>query len=938
MTTSTSPTSSKWRLHHLLDGSLHLLHDTLSAAGTATRFYPKTGNSSTASQGSVNTIRPKKNQRNQKVTSKIASRPSLQQDHQPSVSPATSSFTSPDKNFSGSTQSSRLASIKETTNSNGSQKNIQLDSDKRADTFKRGKNTNHSKSVGSVGKLKVSIGDTAHIIWSHIMGNDTNTKKGRRQEKKLVQTEITIKNALDSARFDKLKQSEGKPIFHESNAQVKKSSLPKSGTPTLTSAATTAPKSTFKVWINSPSIPFYLLFILLFLYHIVVRHILSYRNRTRISRKLQGMTGSKRFNVSQDELTKHISLLSERNKSKKVGNKITRDNGNGDAAGGHSQTTISKDRKCSNIQSDKSHEGGLNSNLMIAILESLNLLKDEKEELLQQRRLLTHDHDCNYDAIELDASEKKLIFKILTEKVGECKISLEANRKLQDAIDLIEAKYTDANETVQNLNDKLAQVKEQRDKLMESTEKNKLLHADALALVKELKASLKESNAKVEKLTNENIILTKVIDRLEEQNNEMEKVIDENCHSDNEELDIDEIDIGLVPSHSAISADESLTKDDDEIDHQELERREAEVAKLKTEKNILVKEVDQLQQSLSNVQRLLDEREVENGDISIKLSKLQTERDNLQGRQQSSLQNAIKQSSLESKVEELQKLLNRTQLDLENKSHEKEELHNEKNSIQQQLATIQEEKDKAPNVAVETLQVNNEQLQKSLNELEALHSQLCDDKSKIEQSFVITTTRFKSLLSENESLQSDLAKERKRITWCSKVLQGATNSASSLITTLQDEIHRATGVPPSYGVHSPTSNSDGYSGSKTLVHHAEMLQQQIEDIKQTNQEFVTVFQTLIKDTHAIHDVDALSTQKLNDTILSEPNINQTIDAARSNSSSQRDEMLNCIEIPRDDMNDKIDIHTRRRRRQNDSPAILSRTISVPRLWRKKSKS
>lgn len=927
MATSTSLTSSKWRLHYLLDGPLHLLQDTLSAAGAATRFYPNTGNSPTTFQGSA--IRSKKNQQKQKVTSKIVSRPSLQQDHKPSMSPATSSFTSPDKNFSGSTLSSRLASVKETTHPNGSQTNRLLDSDRCVAASKRGNNKkiHHPKSVDSVGKLKVSIRGTAHIIWSHIIGNDTNTKKGRRREKERVPSGYAIKNTLqkeDSTGFEKFnpKQSQGEPIFHESYVQVKKASLLKSGAPTFKSTATTAPTSIFEDWLNSSSIPLYPLIILLFLYHIMLKHIFSYRNRTQVRRKLQRMMGSKRFYVSQDELTRHINLISERNKSKGGGSNIaTWSNGNGDAAGGCSHITANKGRNSSDSPSDKSDKGGFNSNLMMAISESLNLLKDEKDELLQQRRSLLHDRDCNCNAKELAASEKKLIFEILTEKVEE----------------LMEAKCTNANEKAQNLTDKLAQVENDRNKLMESTEKNKRLYAEALVLVNELKGSLKESNAKVEKLTNENIILTNVIDRLEEQNNEMEKVIDEACHSDNEDLDIHEIDIALVSSYSVVSADESLTKD--EIDYQELERREAEVAKIEVENELLVKEVDQLRQSLSSVQKLLTQKEIENEDFSMKLSKFQTESNNLQGQQQSSLQNAIKQSRLESKVEELQKLLNRTQLDLENKSREKQDLlsslsqlHNEKKSIQEDnIHSSLRTTDRTPNAAVVTLQVKNEQLQKSLNELEVLHRNLCVEKSKIEQSIVITSTQFKGLLSEKESLQSDLCKERKRITWCNKVLQDASNSASSLITELQAEMHRATGVPPSDKVLSPRSNSDGSPCSKTLMHHAEILQQQITHIKQTNEELVAVFQMHIKDTNEIDDVE-----KSRDTMLNKPYVNQTIDIAQSNSISQRDEVLDCTEITHDDMNGKIDSE-RRRRRQSDSPGIY-RAISMPRLWRKKSKS
>jgi chromosome segregation ATPase len=768
-----------------------------------------------------------------------------------------------------------------------------------------------------------------------------------------------------------------------------------SATPTVSKATnpTNTPISK-SLLSSSPSIPLYPILILFIVYHLISR-LFSYRNRTKVSRKLKGMLGSKQFSVSQEELRGHIAKLKKRsgNHSPRVavGN---RGMGGDDAAGGiHKFINGKKSASLSDKCVESTSDGSLNSTLMQAISESLNLLKDEKEELIHQRRLLLHDRDCTYDEKELAVSEKKLIQQLLSEKVDECQKALKANQKLKEAMKLMEAECAGANDTAQNLADMLAQTKTEKEKLKESLEKKRRLHADAMASVSKLRESLKESEAQIEKLTNENIILNNVIGRLEVENNEMEKVIDEACRSDNGEMDIDEIDV------ADIADIESLTKDEDDAD---------EVAMLREEKESLEKKVDHLQQSLNEtrseldrlnkensslaqarstlsdaevneLQQLLDKKQSEldklsitNQELTTKLSQLQTECDILNSQKPSSLQQA-RISSLESKLEEMQKLLTRTQLDLEKKARENADVksnlsrvQNERDTLQQQIVMFEESiqqsstniNNEGSDSTLQALQMKNSQLQNSLADIESLYKSLCIEKSNMEQSIEITSDRFKSLLSEKETIQSSLRRERKRITWCSEVLQGASQSASSLIAEIHAELKRGDCiVTTSDGPQSPTSElSDGSSESKTLMHNAEVLQQQLQELKQTNQQLIAEFHRLNSDSaevniqHNNRNVSMINASEVVgcanhtfDTTGSDSSgelnvIQQMIDNAKKskNAKVSGEEMKRLVRSLENDMKSTPKMKRDKSNSPTNSSPTLPKALSMRRLWRKKS--
>ena len=677
---------------------------------------------------------------------------------------------------------------------------------------------------------------------------------------------------------------------------------------------------------------------------------------------------------------------------------------------------------------------------MKAISESLNLLKDEKEELIHQRRLLIHDRDMHYD----EQSEKKLILQLLAEKMEECHKTVKANQKLKEALKTTKLECSDANDTAQNLADKLAKTKKENDELKHSIEEKKRLHEDVAATALKLQKSIKEYEAKVEKLTNDNIILNNVIGRLEEENAEMEKVIDEACNSENRDIDIEEIDVAIVSS-SLVEDAESLTQDSEDDD----------IAKLQMEKESLQKQVNSMQQLLSTkqseldtmtremsslpqaredrssemkideLQHLLDHKQSdldrlatenqtitsklcnadqllaqkqsqldklssENQELTSQLSQVQHKYEDLNSRQLSSLQQA-RVSHLESKLEELQKVLTRTQLDLEKKSRENDTMaailsqaQNERDSLKQQLSTIQESNHKANEnhgrvdqsanpEAVEALQMKNNQLTKSLADLETLYTSLCTEKHNMEQSIEITSTRFRSILTEKETLESTLRKERKRIKWCNKALQDASNSASALIAELQVEIEKTNGTVSSpTSALSPTSKqSDGSAGSKTLMHHAEVLQKQLLALKHTNQQLVAAFKELIPDTdkNKSPEYTKLNADKIvsspkdspandehhdNFIVSNENALNQSIETTGSDSSGELKLLQQMLDNAKS--SGKVDADMKRlvssleneiqakkskpkrdkSRSPTNSSANLQRALSMRRLWRKKS--
>jgi chromosome segregation ATPase len=466
---------------------------------------------------------------------------------------------------------------------------------------------------------------------------------------------------------------------------------------------------------------------------------------------------------------------------------------------------------------------------------------------------------------------------------------------------------------------------------------------------------------------------------------------------------IDEIDVAYITSYSGVSEAESLTKDDDD-DDDALE----EVARLQEEKKSLENKVVELQQSLNQTQtklesvicknelsatapqsrvdhsselkivelgNLLEQKQSEldklataNLEISLKFSSLQTEYDTLN--KPSSLQQA-RISNLESKVEELQKLLTRTQLDLDKKINDIAEakatiirVQSERDSLQQQLIQAEESMhqtsldsaDKITTPALESMKVKNNQLQNSLADLESLYKSLCVEKSNMEKSIEITSNRFKDLLSEKETLQSSLKRERKRINWCNQILQDASQSAFTLIAELQTELKRAncTTAVVSDSSQSPMSAlSDCSSESKTLMHHAEVLQKQLVELKQTNQHLMLVLHTLLPNAadgvvEAIEELTALSTSN-------EHAANQTFATAGSDSSGDMNVIQQMIENAKNSRNAKVDGEMKRlvrslenetkanpmpKRDKSTSPTnsspTLSRALSMKRLWRKKS--
>ena len=520
----------------------------------------------------------------------------------------------------------------------------------------------------------------------------------------------------------------------------------------------------------------------------------------------------------------------------------------------------------------------------------------------------------------------------------------------------------------------------------------------------------------------------------------MEKVIDEACQSDNRDLDIEEIDVAIVSS-SLVEDAESLTQDDeddddivklqlekeslqnqvkdlqqllstkqseldtmaketrilpqaredtlsemkiDELQHL-LEDKQSDLDRLTTENQAVASKLSNADQLLTRTQLQLDKLTSENQGLNSQLSRLQLEHEDIKGRQISSLQQA-RVSHLESKLEELQKVLKRTQLELEKKSRGNETMttilsqaQNERDLLKEQLVAIQESTeranhegiDKPATPEVEELQNKNNQLTKSLADLETLYTSLCAEKHNMEKSIEITSTRFKSILTEKETLESTLRKERKRIKWCNKALQDASNSASILIFELQFEMKQANGTVSSPdSAHSPISKqSDGSVSSKTLMHHAEALQQQLLALKNTNQQLITAFKELIPDTEESKNSE--TTKIKADEIVSSPNkstahhdenhenfpenaLNQSIESTGSESSGELKLLQQMLDNAKS--SGKVDGDIKRlvssleneiqakksksKREKSRSPTNTSpnlhRALSVRRLWRKKS--
>eukprot|EP00804_Cyclotella_cryptica_P026508 CCRYP_008146-RA/>CCRYP_008146-RA protein AED:0.07 eAED:0.63 QI:0/0.5/0.66/1/0/0/3/1252/773 len=650
-----TPTPIMESAHHVLHGSLHLLQDTLADAGAASRFYPKSSLVGGKLQGAANA------NKKQKTGSKYQSgRP----DGYQYVAPATSSFTAPDRNEVGPTRSTRVASVhnKKTAASSSSVHRTraavgaQQGTSAKTSTYR---SNGHKKIKNQAGKVKVSIGDAAHHFWNRLMGNTTNAKNKRSQNRTPMSQNRMKKHDLikDSIRIDLpssplKKHAEPKRETSPTHRQESKQTLMEPQE-TILQASTSIlqnsshipleppvknanpPNTVFSIFSSesSPSIPIYPLLVLLLLHHFITR-VFSYRNRTKMHRKFEGMLGSKKFSLSQEELTKHIDLLAEKNKKKGRRGKDDHGGGknygrwsgngggavnrkNGDAAGGYGHGAgkrelvekgdSNREKNSSNKADDDTTEGGTLNSTLLAISESLRHFKDEKDELIHQRRLLLQDRDCVYDEKEVLLSEKKLFLKILAEKDGECQRLLKANKELEKHVKMLESECATANDTAQNLAEKLTQTKSEKTALSSALEARKVSHAELVASMTEWKERFSESEAKVTQLTNENIILKNVISRLEEENNEMEKVIDEACRSGNGDVDIEEIDCAIISSCDGVSEAESLTRDDDDsVDSQELKRRAEENNKLCLEKETLQTEVEELQQLLDRTRSELE--------------------------------------------------------------------------------------------------------------------------------------------------------------------------------------------------------------------------------------------------------------------------------------------------------------------------------------------
>jgi DNA repair exonuclease SbcCD ATPase subunit len=276
--------------------------------------------------------------------------------------------------------------------------------------------------------------------------------------------------------------------------------------------------------------------------------------------------------------------------------------------------------------------------------------------------------------------------------------------------------------------------------------------------------------------------------------------------------------------------------------------------------------VGELQQLLSKTQSDLEKLTLQNQELSTNLSKIQNEQDQLTTRQTSSLQQAKKMSDLESRVKELQQLLTQKQSDLEKNRSESEEISSnlsrvqkERDALQTELATAQQENDqradntKNPrsNATLESMQKKNDQLHNSLADIESLYSALRTEKIDIEKSFEVTSNCFKSLLTENESLQKSTRKDLKRVQECNKSLEEALKFISTLIAELKSEIQQANGSPPpispAKGTESPEVVSNKTSECKLLVQNTETLLEKLMDLKQTKQQLALAIQQLVMD-------------------------------------------------------------------------------------------
>ncbi|KAL7482574.1 hypothetical protein ACHAW6_013357 [Cyclotella cf. meneghiniana] len=802
--------------HHVLNGSLHLLQDTLTDAGTASRFYPTSSSLVGAKLQAVANANNKQKATNSKFQSERL-------DGQHHGAPATSSFTAPDRHQVGPTRSTRVASLH---NSNTAASSSAAHRARSLTAAQQGTNnakrnsykTNaHTKNNNQVGKIKVSIGDAAHHFWSRLMGNKSkaNTKRShnrtrtsQNKTKKHPSIKDSIKMELPTSPLKTRTQPKSEDSA-EHRQQSKKEIMDQQETnPHVSSSIpldvpqiqvessvknANPPNTIFSTFSSetSPSIPLYPLLFLIFLHHLLTR-VFSFRNRTKMHRKFEGMLGSKKFGLSQEELTRHIELLAERNKNKgrKRGGHHDGDsyrggrngdgggagNGkNGDAAGGYAhgagkredfkKENTHRENKSINKSGDHSTEEGTLNSTLHAISESLKQFKDEKEELIHQSRLLLQDRDCIFEEKEVLLSEKKLFLKILAEKDEECQRLVRANQELKENAEMLEFECATANDTAQNLAEKLANTKNEKNALSSSLEARKLSHAEVVASIAEWKERFSESEAKVTQLTNENIILKNVIARLEEENNEMEKVIDEACRSGNGDVDIDEIDCAIVSSCDGVSEAESLTRDDDDsVDSQVLKRRAEENTKLCLEKETLQTEVDELQQLLSRTRSELETLSSERDEntkshtspsqendkldelkheMSSSLSRIQDERDQLRNqveKQQQLIEEATTNlSRVQDQRDQLQVQLSQRTKELSIVESKMDELLQSEKDISSTLSQVQNERDKLQaqlsqqSKALSHVESQMDELQKSQEEIASSLSQVQNERDKLQE-------------------------------------------------------------------------------------------------------------------------------------------------------------------------------------------------------------
>lgn len=706
------------------------------------------------------------------------------------------------------------------------------------------------------------------------------------------------------------------------------------------SQQSTTPSSMFDFG-SSPSIPLYPLLLAIVTYHLLnklLRRIFSFQKRIRMKRKVDGILAQhKQFFLSQEELSQHIDYLSKRNEKKRAKDGKTGDqcgngtgshdrrdeggddgagggSGNGDAAGGYqggsagsngylrSNSIISGGGGGTQVNGNSLAKDAHLNSIRITISESPKQLKGEKEELIQQRGLL-HERDSSMCEKEVLMSEKKLFVKWMAEKDEEFQHALLVNKELKKKVERLASECVGARTTSKDLAEQLTQTKKDKDALIAALEARTSSHATSIT---NFKALLRESDAKVSKLTDDNYILKKVIERLEEENNEMELAIEEACMSEDKDLDIEGVDLEFQ-SRGSLDM-ESLTRDDDSFSGSEFKRREEKNALLRSEKETLEKAVSELQQMLDeaklDVDRLMVEIDASNGErqrVSNDLTQLKLE------------YNAVNEKyiAVHEKLDSLEQEKEKwpSMHDMETMATEEsfesisthctiESLRSEKDELRKSLVEKEE--------AILILRRQKEELQASLDGKELAFETTIAENNTLQKSLEVTCNRFTALLEDKEFLQKSLRKERKAIADCVKSLESARVYATILITDLQTEVKKAHGSLPKVSEEclSESENSassvDKGSDRRQMTKSASTLLKQLNEIKELKQQLVMTIQRKIWDVLVSTELVGVKQLNLGFATLTEQNVflqnSEQLEDNATNSSTDPSEDSSEVEI------------------------------------------